>query len=77
MGSEIAKTDSKSHLVFIGAANHIEIEIDTAFVYYCQAFQEGDFTWSGGEKVETVDSLRQESRTEEVTTIYWDPAVLG
>ena len=37
-----------SHLIFIGAADHIEIEIDTAFVYHCQAFQEGNFTCGDG-----------------------------
>lgn len=37
-----------SHLIFIGAADHIEIEINTAFVYHCQAFQEGNFTCGDG-----------------------------
>lgn len=45
MRSEIAKRGGEPHLIFIGAANHIEIEINTAFIYYCQAFQKGDFTW--------------------------------
>ena len=37
-----------SHLIFIGAADHVEIEINTAFVYHCQAFQEGNFTCGDG-----------------------------
>lgn len=44
-----------SHLIFIGAADHIEIEINTAFVYHCQACSNSHlWGWVGETKVETV-----------------------
>ena len=35
---EAVQNNHELQLIFIGAANHTEIEIDTAFVYHFQAF---------------------------------------
>lgn len=40
-----------SHLIFIGAANHIEIEIDATFIDHCQPFQQSNFTLGRKQKL--------------------------
>lgn len=46
---QTTKRGGDSHLIFIGAADHIEIEINTALIHHRQAFQERDFTCEGVE----------------------------
>lgn len=54
-----------SHLVFIGAANHIEIEIDATFIDHCQSFQKGDFTWGKKAETEWWEKKRQNRSSQE------------